>query len=268
MKLFKVHGLGNDFLLYEGNPLLLQMEFIRELCHRRLGVGADGFIYLDKAKNIPKMTFYNADGAKASFCGNAMRALFLHLNQKQAVIESPVGPIRGRVNGPLIDVCMPEPEYVVSHKSSICPYDHYRCGVDHALVQCTDLCKDYDPNHSLWENIASYKNTIRKMRWHCDCNITAFRKVSGSIFDLITFEKGVEDFTLACGSAAACMAKKVMQGEPRACMRMQGGNLEFFRENKALWMRGEAKRVATIEIDENFTANYHNSFNKNNWSIQ
>jgi diaminopimelate epimerase len=238
VELFKYHGLGNDFLLVDKDYKKLCPEYIRKLCHRQFGIGADGLIHLEKRDDLLyAMSFFNADGTQAAFCGNAMRTSFLHINCKNTKIICGAGMIEGRVEGQMVSVKMPEPK-LISRNNLLHQhvYDHYCCGVDHALIFL-----DKDPI------------LAQKLRDSCNCNVSFVQKKTQDLFELQTFEKGVEDFTLACGSAAACLAKRELQEGMTLCVNMRGGQLKFFRDKQLhLWMRGEASRIARIDIDESF----------------
>ena len=82
---FKGHGLGNDFLILEGEGLsaLLSVEFVRALCDRRQGLGADGILIREEdEQGLPFMRIYNADGTEPEMCGNGLRVFGLYLVEK------------------------------------------------------------------------------------------------------------------------------------------------------------------------------------------
>jgi len=81
----KGHGLGNDFLILEGDGLdsALSEERVRAICDRRRGVGADGILILEEGANgLPFMRIFNADGSQPEMCGNGLRVFALYLVQK------------------------------------------------------------------------------------------------------------------------------------------------------------------------------------------
>ena len=71
----KYHGCGNDFIIINNldNQLKFSTEFIKQICDRHFGIGADGLILVEKQNNNYFMNYYNADGSKAEMCGNGLR---------------------------------------------------------------------------------------------------------------------------------------------------------------------------------------------------
>lgn len=111
LEFFKYQGLGNDFVLLDGdNALRLQPprpEIIRRLCDRRFGVGGDGILLIipTVGDEAIKMIYYNADGSFAETCFNGLRCVALHAVRsgrarpnEEFSISSPTGPVRASVN--------------------------------------------------------------------------------------------------------------------------------------------------------------------------
>ena len=77
MRLWKMHGCGNDFLLLDTRGRDLKEKeksvFAAKICDRHFGVGADGFIALEKSRSCDiRMSFFNADGTEDTMCGNGI----------------------------------------------------------------------------------------------------------------------------------------------------------------------------------------------------
>ncbi|MDP6908177.1 MAG: diaminopimelate epimerase, partial [Flavobacteriales bacterium] len=85
----KYHGTGNDFVLIDNRHLNLQLSKsqVAQMCDRRLGIGADGLILLQMGERIPRMVYFNADGAEGSMCGNGGRC-FVQFAQTLGVLSS------------------------------------------------------------------------------------------------------------------------------------------------------------------------------------
>ncbi len=82
MRFWKYHGLGNDFVLVENfdGSVPKDPEYVRAVCHRRFGIGADGILYLENsAKADFTMRVMNSDGSEAEMCGNGIRCLAKHV---------------------------------------------------------------------------------------------------------------------------------------------------------------------------------------------
>jgi diaminopimelate epimerase len=100
----KYHGLGNDFIVVEGPPLM-EPERASRLCDRRRGIGADGVLTLLPAEQggAARMHIFNSDGSVAAMCGNGIRCVARHLAETRRlegdiVIETASGPRRCRVH--------------------------------------------------------------------------------------------------------------------------------------------------------------------------
>lgn len=98
MRFWKMEGLGNDFVVVEG-PVDLRAETVRDLCHRRLGVGADGVLAVTPLdRSTVRMEYWNADGSLAEMCGNGLRCVARFARLRDWVdadrfgVETPAGP--------------------------------------------------------------------------------------------------------------------------------------------------------------------------------
>ncbi|MFW6113871.1 MAG: diaminopimelate epimerase [Actinomycetota bacterium] len=103
MEFFKYHSLGNDYILLEAmqDPLKLSPEDIRMLCHRHLGIGADGIIVIEPSRRaVCSMVDYNPDGSEADVSGNGLRCLAKHLyetglySEPEMEVDTPSGTKR------------------------------------------------------------------------------------------------------------------------------------------------------------------------------
>lgn len=96
LKLHKFQATGNDFILYDNRQQSFKKspERIANLCHRRFGIGADGFIFLEKSLKYDfKMVYYNSDGYEGTMCGNGGRSVvafakFLNIINKKTTFEA------------------------------------------------------------------------------------------------------------------------------------------------------------------------------------
>ena len=94
MKFHKYHGTGNDFILLDnrGKSITLTAEDIQQLCNRKCGIGADGLILLNPSKQADfEMVFYNNDGSTDTFCGNGGRCIAAFANRLGLLPPSPSG---------------------------------------------------------------------------------------------------------------------------------------------------------------------------------
>lgn len=208
-KFYKYHGAGNDFVIIDGRESGFDSSRnnVAALCHRRTGIGADGLMILE---NHPQaeflMRYFNADGGEATMCGNGGRCMALFANhldigtehkyfmgvdgEHTADIISDNGTT-GRVCLQMIDV-----ESVEDNKS----YMFLNTGSPHYIEFC-DSVRGVD-----------VFNRGSKIR-----NSEAFAPISGTNVNFVeyvaeghirvrTFERGVEDETLACGTGSVASA--------------------------------------------------------------
>jgi diaminopimelate epimerase len=210
----KYVGSGNDFILVDNRDLSFPIDnhlFISKLCHRQFGIGADGVILLENSKTADyKMRIFNADGSEAEMCGNGIRCFFKFINEcggdkasylietKEAKIQ-----IKQDENSTEIKVSMQEPIDLLWNKdlkidSEILKIHHINTGVPHTVI-FTDEIQDED-----------IKIKAPKIRYHENfpkgTNVN-FASISGeSQVTIRTYERGVEDETLSCGTGATAAA--------------------------------------------------------------
>ncbi len=208
----KYAGSGNDFIFIDNRNLFLPKEIrglVSHLCHRKLGIGADGVISVENSISSDfKMKIFNADGGEAEMCGNGARCLFKFLHEidkkkKAYCIETMNHAIALRSEQDSICVSMPEPyddrwniELNIDSYPLICHY--INTGVPHAVIFVTDI---RDP---FWMAKAP------KIRYHplfqpSGVNVNFVElDVQGRIYTR-TYERGVESETSACGTGAAAV---------------------------------------------------------------
>lgn len=213
MKFWKMNGAGNDFLIInnmeEHIPHERLSDMVATLCERHLSIGADGFMVVE-ASDIAdyKMLFYNSDGSIGEMCGNGARCIARYgyengLAGKVQRIETTAGIVIGeRKSQRLYRVRLNDPSVVerrdieVDGKTYECYYVELgNPGIPHAVVPMTAL-KDI-PRNELFE-------LGRKMRYHekfpKGANVNFFEIVEEDYLYERTWERGVEDFTYACGT--------------------------------------------------------------------
>lgn len=245
----KLHGAGNDFIIMHAPAKPLSNKLIEMLCHRNFGIGADGLILISKGEKVDfKMDYFNADGFGDSMCGNGGRSAtvfaFLELNAKKTMLfEAVDGLHRAEIihaDGGSFDVKI--------SMNDITDFDlnEERLIVDtgspHYVKRCVNLA-DLD----LMKTAAPirYDKNISED----GLNVNFMELTNGEIF-LRTYEKGVENETLACGTGAtaAAIAAALWYEMPTAKIHSKGGDLEvsFKREGKKftdIWLRGPVQLV-------------------------
>jgi diaminopimelate epimerase len=210
----KMSGSGNDFILIDHrDPFLKEgglKDFIRKVCQRRISVGADGLILIERSQKADfKWRFYNADGSEAEMCGNGGRcvARFAHLKGiagPSLSFETLAGMISAQVNGKRVKLQMTKPhglklDQKVSVEGEERIISTINTGVPHAVIFVEDL------------EGTDVVRMGRATRHHthfapAGTNANFVRLEDHSGLSIRTYERGVEDETLACGTGVVASA--------------------------------------------------------------
>jgi diaminopimelate epimerase len=210
----KMSGCGNDFIVIDNRQKILETErlgdFIRKVCAPKVSVGADGLVLIEPSRQVNfKWRFFNSDGSIAEMCGNAARcvarfAVLKGIAPPKLAFETLAGIIEAEVAGRQVKVQMVQPTGL---KLNIgLPIDgqthqlHFlNTGVPHAV--------------RLVENAASadVKGWGKKIRFHSHfqpggTNANFVQVVDRGHINVRTYERGVEEETLACGTGAVASA--------------------------------------------------------------
>jgi diaminopimelate epimerase len=262
---FKMHGGGNDFVLIDHRERFIpapdQPRWARRLCACKTGVGADGLILLEYSDKADLgWRFYNADGSEAEMCGNGARcaarfAVLNGLTQSSLTLETLAGVIHADVQDRVARVLMTGVGDIHLHLDiplkDITLHGHFmKVGVPHVAIPVENL------------DDAFVKEWGRAVRFHplfqpagANCN---FIKVEGPhAIKVRTYERGVEDETLACGTgavASALIAAHLEQVSSPVLVHTQGGEVltvTFRNESNSLtevFLEGEALVVYQGEL--------------------
>ena len=244
MKFWKMNGAGNDFLILNNLEEQLPLDEIpsiaRRLCERHLSIGADGLMVVEAPTDGGdyKMLFYNSDGSMGEMCGNGARCICRYgyetkLAGAVQVIETTAGLVTGeRISQQLYRIRLNDPSTVELHHPIVVHGTEYPCayvelgnpGIPHAVVPIPDL-RHADEN--------ALRELGRAIRWHESfpkgANVN-FYEITGKdeVFER-TFERGVEDFTYACGtgtgSLVTALALLGKVGDQGVKVHMTGGEL-------------------------------------------
>lgn len=270
MRFTKMNGAGNDFILVENLHGELTQQHLsklaRTLCDRRMSIGADGLMAIVPAKADADfgMLFFNCDGTLGEMCGNGARCICRYgyetgLAGETQTIETTAGLVTGtRIDAKNYRIRLPDPvnlQYLaldVDGKKVGCMYlELGNPGIPHAVVQYPGL-READ-EQALFE-------FGRKLRYHPafpkGANVNFLEKTGENRFYERTWERGVEDFTYACGTGTG--ASVYALAEKRRCgdhaeVEVKGGLLivDIVRDGKKcrdLLLTGPASMVCTGEI--------------------
>lgn len=221
MRFTKMHGAGNDFIIInniiENIPEAALPQLAAKLCRQHLAIGADGMMVVVPARagGDYGMLFFNSDGSLGEMCGNGARCICRYGYEKGLAgetqrVETTAGIVTGlRIDRQNYRIRLNDPSVLELHKTvSIegrdydCAYVELGCpGIPHAILQL--------PGWQELDRDALFR-LGRSLRFAPDfskgANVSFVDVKSEKEVNIITFERGVEDFTLACGTGCGSAA--------------------------------------------------------------
>lgn len=254
----KMVASGNDFIVADGLRLSVNdlRKLAQEACDRRYGVGADGLLVLERSKAADfKMRIFNPDGGEAEMCGNGARCAALYAKEnrisgKRMRFETIAGLIEAEVKGGIVMLKMPDPADLRRQVNLIIENEDYiahfvNTGVPHTVIYVEDL------------DSLDVKRLGREIRRHGifapkGTNVDFVELQKGNAIRVRTYERGVEDETLACGTGvvAAAIISAAMKDfkSPVICLTRGGDKLKiYFKRNgndfTDVYLEGAAKKV-------------------------
>ncbi len=251
---YKYQGAGNDFIIIDNRlqQLRLNTQQIHFLCDRKMGIGADGLMLLEASDDHHfKMVYFNADGNESTMCGNGGRCItafaqHLGLIQNKATFSAIDGEHEAIFTADgLIALQMNDVENIAHYDT----HSILNTGSPHYVVWANDL------EHI---NVVEQGRAIRNQEEFAPkgINVNFTASLNDGLF-VRTYERGVEDETLSCGtgvSAAAIAATKDALGNFETNIKTLGGPLKVsFTKNTAnsainVVLTGPAKRVFEGQI--------------------
>lgn len=247
---YKYQGTGNDFVMIDNRQQTFNKKdtkHIAFLCDRRFGIGADGLILLENHPDLDfKMVYYNADGNESTMCGNGGRCLvafanYLGVIKDKAVFEAIDGLHHATIENDIVKLQMLDVDAIEKHEN----YVFLNTGSPHH-VQFEDFINDFD-----------IKTKGAEIRYgepynEAGTNVNFVKKISNDTFRVRTYERGVEDETLSCGTGvtAVAIAMHVLKETYENCitLKVEGGELKvsFDAQDgsyKNVWLMGPANFV-------------------------
>jgi diaminopimelate epimerase len=252
----KMEGTGNNFLIIDNRNGYVTVnvtdqsiaEFVKKLADAQLGAGSDGVILLEQSAEYPfEMRYFNRDGSEAVACLNGARcvvsyAFRLGLLKDKGKVASASGPLGYYYKSDGVSIETPPPvdvrlnfSFTVSRKKYNANF--LRVGVPHCIIFVDDLQK-VDVK-KLGEAIRNHKTFKPE-----GANVNFVQVDKDSIF-VRTYERGVEDETLSCGSgvlASAYIATKLFMVQSPVVCKTRGGEMIATIKDK-LYLEGPVKYV-------------------------
>lgn len=246
---YKYQGTGNDFVLIDNRQQFFpknNTKLVRKLCDRKFGIGADGLILLELHPTANfSMVYYNADGNLSSMCGNGGRCIThfakqLGIIKTKATFEAVDGVHQATIEGNTISLKMNDVNEV-------------HIAEDHSFVNTGS------PHHvQLVSGLDTYNvfaegKSIRNARYGKEgANINFVESNENDIFSVRTYERGVEDETLSCGTGVTAVALALYEtgltSTNEVTLKTPGGMLQVTFDKTAtgyknIWLIGPAKQV-------------------------
>lgn len=263
----KMSGTGNDFIIIDNRQRLVEdhglTEFIRNVCRRKMSVGADGLILIESSDKADfRWRFFNSDGSLAEMCGNGARcaARFAYLNGiagENLFFETEAGIINGEIKDGGAKVKIPDPvdlrlDYRVDLENGPLIVGSVNTGVPHVVVMMDSV-----------EEVDVF-GLGREIRYHeafapAGTNVNFICQQKPGQLAIRTYERGVEDETLACGTgsiaSALVAACKTNWASPISLVTRSGESLTiYFRESNHVftdvYLEGDARMIYTAELGE------------------
>jgi diaminopimelate epimerase len=262
---FKMSGSGNDFILIDNRRQVVEAaqlsRFVVNVCRRKLSAGADGLILIESSAVADfKWHFYNSDASRAEMCGNGARcaaryALVNGIAGPELTFETDVGIVAAAVGDDTVKVKMVDPsegpsDLVLELAAGSRAMAAVNTGVPHVVLEVPDL------------ETVDVCGIGREIRYHrrfapAGTNVNFISLLTADTIAIRTYERGVEDETLACGTgsiaAALVTAAHRRAGSP-IHVRTRGGTLltihfalrgDGFRD---VYLEGDARIIYSGEL--------------------
>lgn len=252
IKFHKYQGTGNDFIIIDnsnGDYNNLSAQEIKKLCDRKYGIGADGLMLMNQKDGYDfDLTYYNADGGLGSLCGNGSRCMIKFasnsgISKETFVFTAADGEHEAKIdlNG-IVCIKMKDVDSIRNHKNDFI----VDTGSPHFIRMSADLA-----HLDVYKRGKEIRNSPEFEKEGINVNFVEQLNEPDKIY-VRTYERGVENETLSCGTgvtAAALVCYHNENGFNEVEIKTLGGNLnvEFDRtfngQYKNIWLCGPAEKV-------------------------
>lgn len=249
IKFHKYQGAGNDFIIIDNRKLLYDFPEarVKQFCDRRFGIGADGLMLLENCQGYDfRMRYFNADGREASLCGNGSRCILAYARQlglfsRTARFMAADGEHTGEITPTGVRIRMQDIKEIITHRD----YYFLNTGSPHYVKIVED----------------AYQTDVYR-KGKAICNSAPFQPQGTNVnfitptkdyIKIATYERGVENETLACGTgcvaSALCISLRNQDNQNTYLLKAKGGTLKVSFERKPdgtftnIWLEGPAEKV-------------------------
>ncbi len=258
MRFYKYHGTGNDFILIDNrdNPIAISQSAIKSICHRRFGIGADGLMLLNRHTSFDfEMQYFNSDGNEGTMCGNGGRCIVAFAKKLNIITNSSTflandGIHKAKISDSnIVELEMQDVKNITKINNGC----FLNTGSPHFVIFSENINEI---------NIKIEGTKIRNTdSFKPDGTNVNFVKLNNNKIFVRTYERGVEDETLSCGTGvtASAIATNYSLNSDITLYKIQtlGGNLEvsFDKISKHHYsnikLKGPAKFIFEGEITIN-----------------
>ena len=254
LEFYKYQGTGNDFVMIDnrsGRFPSNDQEYIAQVCDRRFGIGADGLILLEASELFDfKMVYFNADGKEGTMCGNGGRCLvafakFLGLTSETIIFSAIDGKHVATIDDTLVSLQMQDVKEVQMKEDHV----FLDTGSPHHVLMVDDL-----KTLNVKEKGAAIRYGVYGEE---GSNVNFVNQIAENEFTIRTYERGVEDETLSCGTGATAVAiamhKIGRTSAKEVIINVEGGvlNISFEITDKGyknVFLKGKAIQVFKGEL--------------------
>ena len=259
MKIWYMNGAGNDFMVVDARGKSFDFEKMAiKLCAMK---GADGFMAVDNSEIADfRLHFYNSDGSRGEMCGNGSRCIcrFAYENGiagETMTVQTDAGLVYGRrIDESQYRVQLNNPGILDLQRKETVAYVELGCpGVPHGVMEVPGL---------MWEQREQLRRMAKSLRYDPafpkGANINLYTWLGEEHIRILTYERGVEDYTLACGTGTASTACALFAAGKLPGRRLiadnPGGVLtvdieETEGEISAVFLEGPTEVVEILEIE-------------------
>lgn len=257
---YKYQGTGNDFVIVDNRDAIVtknDTKLFSRLCDRKFGIGADGLMLLELSENHEddfKMVYFNADGKESSMCGNGGRCLVAFASHIGVITDKTTfmaidGRHYAEIKDGLVYLQMQDVQVIETYE------DHFflDTGSPHHVTMVEDLSTyEVVTNGRAIRNGAPY--------FEQGSNVNFVEEKTKNYFEVRTYERGVEDETLSCGTGVTAVALSMYEKGIATANHIKvstpGGFLKvtFDKDHqgfKNIFLIGPAQQVFKGEIDVN-----------------
>ncbi len=237
IQFFKYQGTGNDFVMIDDRSESFDLNnhlLIAHLCSRKFSIGADGLILIRNHEEADfEMIYYNADGQLTSLCGNGSRCVVQFARQlgmiaNQCNFMTVEGILNAKISDGLVYLNMPDVKDIEIHQN------HYflNTGSPHHICFVDDI-----DNHDVFNHGKKIRNGAPYFKE--GSNVNFVKSIAADQIFVRTYERGVEDETLSCGTGvtAAALVQGLNGAKSPVKVKTLGGDLQisFEKDNNGLF---------------------------------